>query len=82
MVVYQTNKDHSEGDKIAQAIWHNLQSPNECDSNGEVANLVDGLFAIARSIRLFGGCYPNQSTPQGRLGRFPGHPHIQPRRPT
>ncbi len=25
-------------------------SPNECDSNLEPANVVDGLFAIARSI--------------------------------
>lgn len=28
-------------------------SPNECDSNGESANIVDGLFAIARSIYYF-----------------------------
>ena len=26
-------------------------SPNESDSNGENANLVDGLFAISRSLR-------------------------------
>lgn len=25
-------------------------SPNETDSNGETANVVDGLFAIARAI--------------------------------
>jgi len=27
-----------------------LVSPNEADSNGEPANVVDGLFAIARAI--------------------------------
>lgn len=28
-----------------------LMSPNEVDANGEAANVVDGLFAIARAIR-------------------------------
>jgi len=28
----------------------NLRSPNESDSNGEAANVVDGLFAIARGL--------------------------------
>jgi hypothetical protein len=32
------------------AIRSTLISPNEADSNGEVANVVDGLFAIARAI--------------------------------
>jgi hypothetical protein len=27
-----------------------LVSPNELDSNGEPANVVDGLYAIARAI--------------------------------
>lgn len=27
-----------------------LVSPNECDSNGEPANVVDGLFAIAEAL--------------------------------
>lgn len=35
---------------IASALRETLQSPNEADSNGEIANVVDGLFAIARSI--------------------------------
>ncbi len=35
---------------VARAIWGTLQSPNECDRNGEAANIVDGLFAIARAI--------------------------------
>lgn len=38
-------------DPIAKAIYHVFESPNECDSNGEIANVVDGLYAIARSIR-------------------------------
>ena len=33
-----------------QDIASRLCSPNEQDSNGETANVVDGLFAIARAI--------------------------------
>lgn len=33
-----------------QDIANRLHSPNEQDSNGETANIVDGLFAIARAI--------------------------------
>lgn len=36
--------------KIADAINLNFTSPNECDTNGESANVVDGLFCIARAI--------------------------------
>lgn len=32
------------------AIAAGLISPNEADTNGEPANVVDGLFAIARAI--------------------------------
>ena len=35
---------------IAKAIWGTLESPSEMDRNLESANVVDGLFAIARSI--------------------------------
>jgi hypothetical protein len=35
---------------IGTAIENALVSPNECDSNLEAANVVDGLFAIARAI--------------------------------
>ncbi len=35
---------------IAKAIAATFISPNEHDSNFEPANVVDGLFAIARSI--------------------------------
>lgn len=34
----------------AQRVADNLSSPNECDSNMEPANVVDGLFAIARAM--------------------------------
>lgn len=37
-------------ESLVQAIWGTLQSLNEYDSNGEAANVVDGLFAIARAI--------------------------------
>jgi hypothetical protein len=34
----------------SDALLHLLQSPNEMDRNGETANVVDGLFAIARGL--------------------------------
>ncbi len=36
---------------IADALDRNLTSPNEADRNLESANVVDGLFAIARGLR-------------------------------
>jgi hypothetical protein len=38
-------------DALAQALWDTLQSPNESDSNGEIANVVDVLAQVARSGR-------------------------------
>lgn len=35
-----------------RSIASHLTSPNEMDSNGEPANVVDGLFAIAAAIRM------------------------------
>ena len=43
MAVYDT-------DPPAVAIAAGLISPNETGSNGEPANVTDGLFAIARAI--------------------------------
>lgn len=37
-------------EQIAKAIADTLSSPNEADRNGEVANVVDGLYAIARAL--------------------------------
>lgn len=36
---------------ITDAIDANFTSVNESDSNFEPANVVDGLFAVARAIR-------------------------------
>ena len=36
--------------ETGSAIRRTLESPSECDNNGESANVVDGLFSIARSI--------------------------------
>jgi hypothetical protein len=35
---------------VANALRQALIYPNECDSNLEPANVVDGLFAIARAL--------------------------------
>lgn len=35
---------------IAEALGNVFVSPNESDSNGEVANVVDGLYFIGRAI--------------------------------
>lgn len=37
-------------DKLIKAIDRNFTSPNEMDSNLEQANIVDGLFVVARAI--------------------------------
>lgn len=37
-------------DDIAAAIDRNFTTPNECDSNLEQPNVVDGLYRIARAI--------------------------------
>jgi hypothetical protein len=37
-------------DPVASALIETLISPNESDSNLEAANVVDGLFAIARAL--------------------------------
>ena len=35
---------------LVEGIAECLISPNESDSNGESANVVDGLFAISRGL--------------------------------
>ena len=40
----------TDRDQLAKAILDTLISPNEADRNMEAANVVDGLFAIARAI--------------------------------
>jgi hypothetical protein len=39
-----------DGNEIAEALSNTLISPNEADSNFEPANVVDGLYAIARGL--------------------------------
>lgn len=40
----------NEIDPVASAISQSFISPNESDKNLEPANVVDGLFAIARAL--------------------------------
>ncbi len=44
------SEDDNDNIDLPQAILETLISPNESDRNGEQANVVDGLFAIARSL--------------------------------
>ncbi len=48
---------------ISRALASTLISPNESDSNGESANVVDGLFAIARAIHHLAGAVEGAGTP-------------------
>jgi hypothetical protein len=48
-------------DEVAKALRVSLNSPNERDSNGESANVVDGLFAIARAIHRLAEAYENRA---------------------
>src|SRR5262245_42279496 len=41
----------TEKTDVAKALRETLISPNECDANLEPANVVDGLFAIARALQ-------------------------------
>jgi len=44
----------NEADQLARSIEFVFHSPNEADSNLEPANVVDGLFALARAVRSLG----------------------------
>jgi hypothetical protein len=44
----------ARADKLAEAVWGTFRSPNESDSNFEPANVVDGLFHVARAIERLG----------------------------
>ena len=41
---------------LKSALYDVFVSPNEADSNMEPANMVDGLFAIARALHRIGKC--------------------------
>lgn len=69
-----TSKEQKEAvQAVVQAIWGTLESPNECDRNLENANVVDGLFAIARSVHHLA------SAVEKGLQGFAGSPRIEDR---
>jgi hypothetical protein len=41
----------SDTEELIKGIHYALVSPNEVDSNLEPANVVDGLYMLARAIR-------------------------------
>jgi hypothetical protein len=47
---------------IANVIAEVFISPNELDRNLEAANIVDGLFAISRSINYLADCIAGHQT--------------------
>jgi hypothetical protein len=48
---------------VASALTATLISPNECDRNFEAANVVDGLFAIARALHDVANAIRESDTP-------------------
>mgnify|MGYP001558271493 CR=1 FL=1 len=52
-------------DAIAAAIEYAFTSPNESDSNLETANIVDGLYRVARALRDLGN--GNAATSMGGM---------------
>ena len=50
--------------EIAKAIHENFTSTNECDSNLENANVVDGLFFMARGLHRIAEAIEGQDTTQ------------------
>lgn len=44
---------------VGAAIVRTLESPNEPDSNGENANVVDGLFYIGRALHRLAAAHEN-----------------------
>ena len=50
---------------ITEALRATFISPNESDRNGESANVVDGLFAIARSIENLTKAIEGKSEEEG-----------------
>lgn len=42
---------HSSRDSVARALRDCLISPNEQDSNGEPATIVDALYEVARGLQ-------------------------------
>ena len=62
----------NDSHELANAIRETLFSENEADRNGEAANVVDGLFEIARGLYAIAGSIQRlgnaeASTPYGGL---------------
>jgi hypothetical protein len=53
------------GKAIREALANVFVSPNEGDSNDEPANVVDGLFAIARAIERLADVVQGMGKQQG-----------------
>ena len=51
--------------EVAKAIDNNLTSPNCVDSNFEPANVVDGLYAIARALDRVAKAIDRYPAPEG-----------------
>lgn len=52
----------AKANPLVDALFGTLSSPNETDSNLEAANVVDGLFAIARALHHVAEAIENQPT--------------------
>jgi hypothetical protein len=53
--------DETTSQTTAKALHETLISPDESDSNMEPANVVDGLFAIARAIDRLAKCFEDSA---------------------
>ncbi len=61
--------------KLVEMIGEAFISPNERDRNDQDANVVDGLFAIARAIRYLAGVLEEKkisTAPAPAMTRRPG----------
>lgn len=60
---------------VAEAIERTLQSPNCPDSNGEIGNVVDGLYRIAEEVGI-GLKYLGNGNAGTEMGAIEGHAKI------
>lgn len=58
-------------DKLARAIEFALTSPNEMDSNMETANIVDGVYRLARAIEHLAKAVDTVGTAYSMTGGSP-----------
>jgi hypothetical protein len=77
-------QDDVPGAQTAKALRDTLISPNELDSNLEAANVVDGLFAIARSLGRLAAAADRHADAATRiadaLATWPHNPPPEPQR--